>query len=197
MKKKILSLSLIFVVMFVILIGLTACGNDEEDEEESSSSTTENITEEDDENLSTSEIITRKNNKNSKNEDDFESYKLELSEMEVSTFNAPFTQYEGKQIGSSVKSLLDKVIANCSTFKDNDDKLLDIVYVDNGKGPIFTIDSESIPVNGSYQIESTTSDIKASAIQDLRNNIASTHYYTVGFETDLDTGLINEIIIKF
>jgi hypothetical protein len=58
-----------------------------------------------------------------------------FTEMEVSQFNEPYEQYQKDQLlGSSVRKLLDKLIANASENKNSADKLPDIYYVDSVDG---------------------------------------------------------------
>jgi hypothetical protein len=113
----------------------------------------------------------------------------QLSSVEKDTFNQTFTMYEGKQIGSDVKSLLSNVISNAGTNKDSAERLPDILYVDNGTGPTVNDDLANIV--------SKVGDTKVNEISSLRSKIASSHYYTVDFTMDDQTGLVSLITITY
>ena len=48
-----------------------------------------------------------------------------MSEVEITQFNTQFTQYEGRQSGSTVRALLQKVISN-NLNADDDDKKVEV-----------------------------------------------------------------------
>lgn len=113
-----------------------------------------------------------------------------LSELEVSTFNQRLTNYQGKQIGSSVKELIGNLITGATTNKEADDKLPDILYVDSAsKGPTLSDDLSNIV--------SDVSNINIDNMSNLRKKISASHYYTVEFDTDNSTGLINLVTITY
>ena len=123
-----------------------------------------------------------------------------LEATEIATFNDPISQYEGKQLGSSVKSLLSYVISNASVNKDLEERLPDVTYVDNGSGPQFTLNASSeysTSMGGRFTIVSDSFDTQIEAISQLRTNISNTHYYEVEIRYDDGTGLVNEIIINY
>jgi hypothetical protein len=120
-----------------------------------------------------------------------------LTDLEVQQFNEKFQTYEGKIIGSNLKTLLDKVITNAVECADDADKLPDIVYLDpNKKGPVFTIGSSSQDDSG-ITIVSDVTNTNRENISTLRSKISSSHYYQVDFSTSNDTGLINLITITY
>jgi hypothetical protein len=122
----------------------------------------------------------------------------QLSSVEKDTFNKTFTMYEGEQIGSDVKALLSNVISNIGTNKDSDERLPDIQYVDTGKGPSFKVGTQTFGGNnGSWKIISNVSNSKMNEISALRSGIASSHYYTVDFTMDDQTGLVSLIKITY
>lgn len=107
MKKKILSVLFILVLMASMLIGLTACGDsDDEDEKEDKA---KEVAE---------EIYNDSKENTSKTSDDLEDEAKEV-------FNAKFKAYEGQQTGSSVKNLLEIVIAN----NMSEDKTVSVTYL--------------------------------------------------------------------
>ena len=111
----------------------------------------------------------------------------QLDATEKQTFNAPIEQYEGRQIGSSVKQLIAELITNASTNADADERLPDIEYKDtNNKGPNVNVNS----------INSTVSDTKTSDMSTLRSKIANTHYYNIELEYN-SSGLVGKIIINY
>lgn len=107
----------------------------------------------------------------------------QLNEMEVSAFNTQFTQYEGKQLGSNVKSLLDKVITSNNSNKDAEEKLIDVVC-EAVKGDEKTIEPE-------------VGELKNSDISAVRKSVAASHNYDVTIDTSADTGLVNKVTIKY
>ena len=61
----------------------------------------------------------------------FKSNKKEVNINKVEIqFNELFSKYKGDLLGEYVVELLDKVIINAQDNKNNEDKLLDIVYFD-------------------------------------------------------------------
>ena len=142
-----------------------------------------------------------------------------IEELNVSQFNQQFTNYRGRQAGSGVIDLLDKVINSGTTNKDADERLMDIVYLDvNSKGKanksktggkdissnammknaINAAGMDSSKVNGnSFYIESTSTANNLDQVSKLRSNIAESHFYQVGFNTNVETGFIDYIVIQY
>ena len=76
-----------------------------------------------------------------------------MSDVEITQFNAQFTQYQGKQSGSTVRALLQQVLSNNLTQDDDDRK----VTVDGTAGVTLTKDSTSAETNkistgGTYEV---------------------------------------------
>ena len=74
-----------------------------------------------------------------------------MSDVEITQFNAQFTQYQGTQSGTSVRSLLQEVLSNNMTQDDNDRKVEVTGDVTMGKN------ATSAPINnvttgGSYTV---------------------------------------------
>jgi hypothetical protein len=123
-----------------------------------------------------------------------------LDELEISNFNTEFTMYEGKQLGSNVKTLLNKVLSNASENAESAERLPDVTYVDSSnKGPSLNITAGSgITVSGkNVNITSDVSNPNRNAISALRNKISNSHKYTVTIDTDNDSGLVNLITIAY
>jgi hypothetical protein len=53
-------------------------------------------------------------------------YYCQISESEIQSFNQQWTTYEGKQGGSNIKLLLQKVIVNCNTNAQEETRLVDL-----------------------------------------------------------------------
>ena len=100
-----------------------------------------------------------------------------MSEVEITQFNTQFTQYEGKQSGTTVRSLLQKVISNNLNADDPSKKV--IVYKGDGTTDQLvgedstSFDTSKITTGGTYTVS-----------------------FTYGASGDDDAGLVKEIHIK-
>ena len=142
----------------------------------------------------------------------------QLEELEISQFNDPFTDYEGRRLGTDVTALLDKVVTNINTNKDADDRLPDVVYLEtrtsgginksviNGAEDVPTksdaydeavklVDTEG--VQDKFCIPSDSGKLNNIAVGQLRSRIANRHYYEVTFHKSTTTGIIDYIFIKY
>ncbi|MBR1539613.1 MAG: hypothetical protein IJ629_00230 [Clostridia bacterium] len=140
-----------------------------------------------------------------------------LDELEVSQFNQAFTNYRGKQLGSGVIDLLDKVVANASANKDSDERLPDVVYIDTrtggaakGKNTVSgsadcdnpaknAINAAGFTASGATQwmVKSDSTTPNITAIGAMRRIMAEKHYYQVEFVNNDATGLIEYILVKY
>lgn len=111
-----------------------------------------------------------------------------LEATEIQVFNESLAIYEGRQMGSQVKSLISTVISNAAMNEYDDDRLPDISYVE-GEGPIVGEDL--------CDIESDSFETNIDLISELKTKIDNSHYYEIEFEYDDSTGLIEEIIIYY
>ena len=112
----------------------------------------------------------------------------QLDATEIQAFNEPIIQYEGRQMGSQVKSLLGTLITNAGNNKDSNERLPDITYVP-GEGPT---------VNAQYcNIISNVKNTKINDMNGLKSKIANTHYYTIEFSYDDVTGLVKSVKITY
>lgn len=111
-----------------------------------------------------------------------------LNAIEIQGFNEPIVQYEGRQLGSQVKSLLATLIANAGNNQDFDERLPDIKYVP-GEGPEVEDDL--------CNIYSDSFDINIEAMSKLKSQIANSHYYEIEMSYNSETGLVEEIIINY
>ena len=111
----------------------------------------------------------------------------QISEQEKTSFNQQWNTYEGAQGGNNIKALLQKVIGNCNTNAQEEQRLVDVVCSrateDDEKTEII-ITSEN--VNESVQ-----------ELQTLRNKIEARHTYYVQIEYDSKTSWVNKIIIRY
>ena len=108
-----------------------------------------------------------------------------LSKMEISEFNGTFTNYEGKQTGSTVKGLIDEMISSAIANQDADDKLPELEY-------------KNFPKNGSNTINSdATNGINTGEMKNVKNMISNSHYYNVTTQIDNASGLDNKVIIDY
>ena len=79
-----------------------------------------------------------------------------MSEVEITQFNTQFTQYEGRQSGTTVRSLLQKVISNNLNADDASKKV--IVYKGSGTGTKLvdenstSFDSSQVTTGGTYTV---------------------------------------------
>ncbi|MBR1540801.1 MAG: hypothetical protein IJ629_06625 [Clostridia bacterium] len=108
-------------------------------------------------------------------DDDDYSYNYDSS-TEVSMFNAAYESYDGKQLGTSVVTLIDKVIAN-NTINNDDHPIYISYYGDDG----------------------SIEEIMLSDVKDLgafKSKIATKHYYQVELDEDYQ-GYIRYIDITY
>ena len=98
-----------------------------------------------------------------------------MSEVDISTFNQKFTQYEGDNVrGAQVNSLLDQVRSNNITYQDDETRKIKVTVTGTWSG---TVPSGDL-LTGTYTKASTGST------------------YTVETGEDADTGYINSVTIK-
>lgn len=109
-----------------------------------------------------------------------------LSKMEISEFNGTFTNYEGKQTGSTVKGLIDEMISSAIANQDADDKLPTLEY-------------KNFPNENNNNVESKVGagNINTNGMKEVKNKISNSHYYNVKTEINPTTGLVNRVIIDY
>ena len=108
-----------------------------------------------------------------------------LSKMEISEFNGTFTNYEGKQTGSTVKGLIDEMISSAIANKDADDKLPTLEYKN------FPSDTKAGNIN------SDTQNINTNKMKEIKDRISNSHYYNVSTNINAETGLVDRVIIDY
>ena len=112
----------------------------------------------------------------------------QISEQEKTSFNQQWNTYEGAQGGNNIKALLQKVIGNCNTNAQEEQRLVDVVC---SRAKSYGAGHEDINV-GVDNIEDSIQDLTW-----LRNLIEHRHTYYVQLEYDPKTSLVNTIIIKY
>ena len=112
----------------------------------------------------------------------------QISEQEKTSFNQQWNTYEGAQGGNNVKALLQKVIGNCNTNAQEEQRLVDVVC-----SRAKSIGSGQANINvGVDNIEDSIQELTT-----LRNIIEARHTYYVQLDYDPQTSLVNKIIIKY
>lgn len=109
---------------------------------------------------------------------------ISLSEQEVDAANAKFTSYEGKQTGSSAKSLCD-VVRNYNLTKEDDPTLQVKLTNDNNNDLVAN-------ENATTNTDGKTTD----AITTVKGNIKAGNSYNVTFAYDQKSGYITHINLK-
>lgn len=119
-----------------------------------------------------------------------ESAKDQMSEQDKTSFNQQWNTYEGAQGGNTVKTLLQKIIANCNTNAQEAQRLVDVFF------------AKGTDTNDRQNIQITVANAKTdngaiSALTTLRNSIEARHTYFVNIEYSGKTSLVNRIIIRY
>jgi hypothetical protein len=108
----------------------------------------------------------------------------DLSLTDSNEFNNTWKVYKGKQKGSDVNRMLQKVIQNARENSKDPSKLLDIAY------KIHASDDFSI-------INSTKNFNRVNEMQQLISEMDVKHYYTIDFVYSETTKQMTGIIIKY
>ena len=115
-------------------------------------------------------------------------YYSHISESEIQSFNQQWNTYEGAQGGNNVKSLLQKVIVNCTINEQEEDRLVDLAITRaNLEG-----EEVILPITVENATKTAQDDIAK-----VRNEIEPRHTYYVYTEINAKTRLLNRIIIKY
>ena len=115
-------------------------------------------------------------------------YYYHISEPERQSFNQQWTTYEGKQNGNNIKALCQKVIANCTTNEQEEDRLVDLAIT----RPNLDGEEVILPITVENATKTAQDDIGK-----VRNEIEPRHTYYVYTEINEKTRLVNRIIIKY
>lgn len=108
-----------------------------------------------------------------------------ISQQEVSAFNNQFEMYEGKQVGTNVKSLIQNMSAGANTNREEATKLPDLWYQ--------ATNSTDTP----EEVLSNVDDPNIKGFNAARTAIQARHYYNVVLLTSPETGLIDGIVIEY
>lgn len=118
-----------------------------------------------------------------------------MTTREIEAFNGEFENYKGKQTGSQISSLVGRLIANASTFKDEASKVPAVkcekINVNDDK-----IDGTGITDSTVEYNDASSMDNYLASLAKVKNKLENKHAYYVDFEY-ADTGLISKIIIKY
>lgn len=109
---------------------------------------------------------------------------VNLSLTDSNEFNQVWSVYKGKQKGSTVKMMLQKVAKNAEENSKEPSMLIDIAYKIHASDD-FTF------------INSTKKLNKVNEIEDLMQNLDVKHYYTIDFVYSEESKQITGIIIKY
>lgn len=108
-----------------------------------------------------------------------------ISQQEIQSFNKQFEMYEGRQVGTNVKSLIQNMSAGASQNGEESTKLPDLWYQATAE------DGEVVDVM------SNVTDTNIAGFNAARTAIQARHYYNVVLLTSPDTGLIDGIVIEY
>ena len=112
----------------------------------------------------------------------------QISEQEKTSFNQQWNTYEGAQGGNNVKALLQKVIGNCNTNAQEEQRLVDVVC-----SRAKSIGSGQANIN--VRVDNIEDSIQE--LTTLRNIIEARHTYYVQLEYDPQTSLVSKIVIRY
>ena len=111
----------------------------------------------------------------------------QIAQQEIISFNQQWNTYEGAQGGNNIKALLQKLIANCNTNAQEEQRLVDVVC------------SRATEEDEKTEIIITSENVEESVreLNTLRSKIMARHTYYVQIEYDSKTSLVNKIIIRY
>lgn len=113
------------------------------------------------------------------------SKKIDLTDS--NEFNAKWLSYEGKQAGSKLKAMAERLISNAETNQENAAMLPDLIYQATEGGQTVNIRST---VKGKEKNN-------VAGFQKLKEDLNSRHTYWVKFVYSEKTNLISGIIIQY
>ena len=125
----------------------------------------------------------------------------DMNTQEIQAFNSNFTAYEGKQTGSQVKALIQKLIANAKTYTEEPAKVPTLVYVtstnDQTKAKTWQNENTGGQVtNNRVKSDATGQTNYTKALSSLSNGISAKHTYWVQLDTGASS-LIENIVIYY
>ena len=111
----------------------------------------------------------------------------QISEQEKTSFNQQWNTYEGEQGGNNIKALLQKVIGNCNTNAQEEQRLVDVVCSR----------AKSIGFQANINVRVDNIEDSIQELTWLRNRIEVRHTYYVQLEYDPQTSLVSKIVIRY
>ena len=123
----------------------------------------------------------------------------DLNEQEKQAFNASFNVYEGKQTGSLVKALIQRLIAHSKTYSEEPDKIPSVRYVTSEDDDSDAKDWQESDEGGKVTPRENDSEWQenyVAALAKLSNCMETKHTYYVEVNVG-DKGIVDEIIIYY
>ena len=117
---------------------------------------------------------------------------LSHSDFEYSyALNSRFTVYEGKQTGSELKTLCEKLIDNANTYAEEPNKIPEVIVRNNAE---ISYCAEKI---GESKLNTNKEDIQRylTQIANIRNKALNKENYFIEFEYNSENGIVSKIII--
>lgn len=109
----------------------------------------------------------------------------QISQQDKNAFNNQFSMYEGKQVGTNVKSLIQLLSNSANENREEETKLPDLAY------------QAKSATDTQEDVFSNVADPNITGFNKARTSIQSRHYYYVTFLTSPDTGLIDGVIVEY
>ena len=107
----------------------------------------------------------------------------QISAQDQEAFNSQWTSYEENQPGSSVKSMISRLISNASTNQAEKTKLPNLIY--------------EATSGSSATIESTINDTNIAGFNSARSQIQTKHTYYIELHYSNETSLVDCITIHY
>ncbi len=118
----------------------------------------------------------------------------QMSSQSIDAFNAIWENYEGKQSGAQVKSLLGKLISNANTYREETANI-PTVEIKDGQISANTKLDETNKIINTPNLESGVAGY-INSCGDFKSQVESKHQYIVKFGYS-KSGLINKITIDY
>ena len=126
----------------------------------------------------------------------------QISEQEKTSFNQQWNTYEGSQGGNNVKALLQKLIANCNTNKEEQQRLVGVTCKPTSSSATYTLnidiatnqETSFVDNNDNY---SATPEDAVKVLTGIRNMIEARHTYNITISYSPTTSLVDHIQIDY
>ena len=112
-----------------------------------------------------------------------------MDTQEIEAFNSQWTNYEGTLTGSQVKAMINKLIANANTYKEEEEKVVGLTYPENG-----TSNTQNVIINYASVNDSVSNYI--GNLNTAYSAIKAKHNYTVSLDFG-GTPLVRQIIVTY